>query len=139
MTAYADTSALVKLVLEEAGSEDMHALAAEEPIIAVSVGYVELRAALAMAIRAGRIAEAARSDTIAAAYQVWATVDEVAVDRQLIEDAAGLTDRFSLRAYDAVQLAGLLQSGGPEEVSFACWDDDLRRAASRLGYALMPR
>lgn len=45
---------------------------------------------------------------------------------------------MSLRGYDAVHLAALLQFGGPQEVIFACWDTELRRAAAELGYSLIP-
>jgi len=53
---YADTSALVKVLLEESGSLDMVRLLEQaDGVVSVAISYVELRAALAAAIRDGRV------------------------------------------------------------------------------------
>jgi uncharacterized protein len=46
----------------------------------------------------------------------------------------------ALRAYDAVQLASALavRALDPRCSQFACFDVELRRAASRAGFALLP-
>lgn len=48
--------------------------------------------------------------------------------------------RHGLRAYDAVQLASALavREVDPRCSQFACFDLDLRRAASRAGFLLLP-
>jgi predicted nucleic acid-binding protein len=48
--------------------------------------------------------------------------------------------RQALRAYDAVQLASALavREVDPRCSQFACFDLDLRRAASRAGFLLLP-
>jgi predicted nucleic acid-binding protein len=53
----------------------------------------------------------------------------------VLEEAGGLLDRYPLRAYDAVQLAGckILQSGLGETVTFVCSDHQLLRAAESEG------
>lgn len=70
--------------------------------------------------------------------QVWDEVYEIAVDRPLVHHAAWLAREMRLRAYDAVHLAALIAAGETDEVTFACWDADLRRAAQDLGYSLFP-
>jgi predicted nucleic acid-binding protein len=53
--------------------------------------------------------------------------------------AGDLAESHHLRGYDAVHLAALQRLGSPRRVDrVACWDDDLRRAASAAGYALFP-
>ena len=54
--------------------------------------------------------------------------------------AAREVARHALRAYDAVQLASALavREIDPRCGQFACFDSDLRRAASRAGFVLLP-
>jgi predicted nucleic acid-binding protein len=54
--------------------------------------------------------------------------------------AAQEAARHALRAYDAVQLASALavREVDPRCERFACFDIELRRAASRAGFALLP-
>jgi predicted nucleic acid-binding protein len=54
--------------------------------------------------------------------------------------AAYETARHALRAYDAVQLASALavREVDPRCDRFACFDAELRRAASRAGFLLVP-
>ncbi len=110
-----------------------------EGLACAAIGYVELRAALAAAIRSGRLPSAQRDAALADLERVWAGVSEVALDRDLLAVAGDLTERMSLRGYDAVHLAALMAIGPASVVSLACWDIDLRRAASSLGYALIPQ
>jgi predicted nucleic acid-binding protein len=54
--------------------------------------------------------------------------------------AAREAARHALRAYDAVQLASALavRDLDPRCSQFACFDSELRRAASRAGFLLVP-
>jgi hypothetical protein len=54
--------------------------------------------------------------------------------------AAREAARHALRAYDAVQLASALavREVDPRCSQFACFDSELRRAASRAGFLLLP-
>lgn len=64
----------------------------------------------------------------------------IASARSVLDTAAALTGSLSLRAYDAVQLASAIaaRDAGVEVDAFACYDDDLRAAAGREGFALSP-
>jgi predicted nucleic acid-binding protein len=64
----------------------------------------------------------------------------VAVAGEVLEWAAHLVGSEPLRAYDGVQLASALvaREADPDLVRFACFDRDLRDAAARHGFALIP-
>ena len=139
MTLYGDTSALAKLFLEEQGSPDMRtSVAGTDRVVSVGLIYVQLRAALAAAIRDRRLPSRRRDDTVADLDRFWDTVFTIAADDTLLREAGDLAEQMRLRAYDAVQLAALRTAGDPGEVMFACWDNDLRSAAKQLGYTVMP-
>lgn len=139
MIVYADTSALAKLLLEERGSTEMVAIIRDaERLVSAAIAYVELRAALAAAFRLGRIRPPLRDNFMAVLERLWSNTYEVAVDRALLRQAGNLAEQMRLRAYDAVHLAALCESGEPGDLAFACWDGDLRNAARELGYHLVP-
>jgi predicted nucleic acid-binding protein len=136
---YADTSALFKLLVNEAGSEVIvTALQSADAVASAAIAYVELRAALAAAIRDGRIPGTARDLALAELERLWGGVSPVAIRSPLLQLAGDLAERYRLRGYDAVHLAALLDLGSPGEVSLCCWDTDLRRAAGAIGYTLVP-
>jgi uncharacterized protein len=99
---------------------------------------VELRAAVAAAHRDGRLSETGYRDVKERIEMLWQGTSVVEVDETLMRDAGELAERHRLRAYDAVQLAGLHRVGTQARCVLACWDADLRRAASDMGYALFP-
>ena len=135
---YADASALAKVVLQEDGSSEIRRLVGSgEVIISATVGYAEIRAAVAAAVRDGRL-PARDEEAVSQIDDLWLRVDEIIVDQPLVRRAGDLAERFALRGYDAVHLAALMRVGGPEDIAFACWDSDLRRAANGLGYTLLP-
>ena len=139
MIVYADTSALAKLFLEEDGSGEMRVIAHEaEATATVSVAYVELRAAVAAAIRNGRVRSALRDSLTNELERVWNELAVVAIDSSLLQRAGNLAEQMRLRACDAIHVTALQEWGKPGEITFACWDGDLRDAARSLGYPLFP-
>jgi uncharacterized protein len=130
-----DTSALVKLYLSEDGSERaMTLFAAAEVAIANALAFVEVRAALAAAVRAGRL-EAAASKTAKADLQTLRETFAVIDPGGVLDAAADAAERYGLRAYDAVHLATALAVAA-DDLVFVCWDADLSAAASRAGLAV---
>ena len=139
MILYGDTSALAKLVIDEPGTAEMFsAVNNAELLVSVAIAYVELRAAVAVALRDGRLSSDRRNTAMLFWEDLWQSMSEVPVDRPLLRHAGDLAESMRLRSYDAVHLAALLQCGAPGEVAFACWDTDLRRVAGELGYSLIP-
>ena len=112
MITYVDTSSLLKLIVEEPGS-DRAALIWDtaDALAAASVIVVEGRAALAAAARGGRITAAQHRN---AKRELTALIDDLAlvqVTDELVGRAADLAEAESLRAYDAVHLAAALTVG----------------------------
>lgn len=131
MITYVDTSTLLKLVVEEAGS-DLAAVIWDSADVLASVGLVvvEARAALAAAHRAGRLTA---DQHRAAKREAEALIEElhlVDVGEGLIAAAADLAEADGLRGYDAVHLAGALLI---EAVILTSADGALCEAASGRG------
>jgi hypothetical protein len=128
---YVDTSTLLKLVVEETGS-DVAAVIWESADVLASVGLVvvEARAALAAALRAGRLIELQHREAKNEVATLIGELHLVEVTDDLITAAADLAEAESLRGYDAVHLAGALLVGA-EVLTSA--DDELCDAASGQG------
>lgn len=69
---------------------------------------------------------------------LWRGIYVHAVGDNLLTQAAESARVHSLRAYDAVHLAGALSFAAGEELGFACWDKELREAAVKHSFALIP-
>ena len=68
---------------------------------------------------------------------MWSDVAVQPVSDATIAQAAGFAERHTLRAYDALHLATALATEG-DDLAFASWDNDLRRAAGAEGLRLIP-
>ncbi len=135
---YFDSSAFVKLVVEEDGS-DLAATLWDGCDAAVSsrLAYPEVRAALAAAGRAHRLDSADRRRAEAAWEDYWAAIRTVELTEAVTAHAGELAGRHSLRGADAVHLACLLAVGAAETL-FAVWDHRLRASAQTAGVQLAP-
>jgi hypothetical protein len=69
---------------------------------------------------------------------IWRGIYSHAVTDALLATAAESARTHALRAYDAVHLAGALSFATGEKLDFACWDKELREAARRQAFALIP-
>lgn len=126
-------------MVEEEGSEEARSRLAEAPVAVTSrLTYVELHAALARMKAGRRITSAEERAKLDAFGRLWSQAGVVDIDASVIEEGAHLARKHSLRAYDAVHLASAAVAASAEPVQFACWDDDLRDAASNEGHALLP-
>lgn len=136
--AYFDSSAFVKLLVEEPGSE----LAAQlwdgcDAAVSSRLAYPEVRAALSAAGRAGRLAPAELRRSVAAWEEFWAATRAVELTDAVAMHAGDLAGRYSLRGADAVHLASLLAIGA-DGVLLAVWDQRLRVGAAAAGVHLVP-
>jgi predicted nucleic acid-binding protein len=142
MNLYADTSALVKKYVKEAGSEQVIAYFASYTIIGTAaLTQAEMAAAMAKAVRLGWVNEA----EIMVAWQDflshWPAYTRLPVSTGILERAASLVWRHGLRAYDSVHLASALvwKEVMGDEVLFACFDKNLLRAAHQEGLEVWPK
>ncbi len=136
---YFDSSAFVKLLVEEDGSE----LAADlwdgcDAAVSSPLAYPEVCAALAAAARAGRLVPADVVRTGRAWDGLWAATRPVELTQQVTARAGELAGRYSLRGADAVHLASLL-AVGTDQTLFAVWDVRLGAGALAAGARVVPQ
>ena len=144
MFLYLDSSALVKLYIDEPHSEEVAHMMDETLAIGTSaISRVEVGAALARAARGNRLdAEAVRGAREQFAED-WPDLSKVPVTESLLTHAENLAWKHGLRAYDAVQLAAALVCEDTitkldERVLFGCFDDELTAAADQEGLRTWP-
>ena len=120
ITAYADSSALVKLAVAEAESAAVRRFLGQFDEVATSrVGIVETRRAIA---RAGADA--------AAALEILRVVNSVELDVAIAESAAAIGP-IRLRSLDAIHLASALRLYAVD--AFVTYDERLAAAARAAG------
>jgi predicted nucleic acid-binding protein len=109
MIAYLDTSAVVKLYVEEAGAPTVRRVVQDATQVGTSrVTYAEARAAFARRARERGFAPAAYKALLRSFEQEWETYVRLDVTEPLVKLAGDLAERHALRAYDAIQLASAL-------------------------------
>lgn len=141
---YLETSALVKLYVQEPGTDVLVRLAsrtANHQFAVNALSQVELRSAIRKRERMRDI-DAQTASSVLARFErhlqskyVCQIVTDVVLDA-----ASALIDRHALRAYDSVQLAGCLalrQSSAFTPPTFVCADKDLLEAAASEGLQVL--
>jgi len=138
MILYLETSRLVKLYFEEAGSEKAASLVEGAEFTATSiVSYVEARAAFARKLRDGGLAESGHRMAKAALDADWERFIVLPAATDIIREAGRLAEKHGLRGFDALHLASALSldTGEGERLSvvFASADAKLNAAARLEG------
>ena len=141
MILYLDTSALVKLFVEETHSDRVRqAVSAGQLTVTHAIAYVEACAAFA------RAAYAHGDETLFPAlrknldiqWKAWEILDATEL---LIRRAADLAGRHRLRGYDSLHLAAAEAAfgafHGEMPFHFAVFDDQLSDAAKQAGIPLL--
>ena len=131
MILFLDTSALVKLYVEEVHSAAVREWVDEAEVVAVCrVAYPEAVSALNRRMRAGDIARKAYGAASRALRRDWERL--AVVDFREIE-AGRLAAKYGLRGFDAIHLSSALTvasaPAGPD-VLFSSFDAALNRAAA---------
>jgi predicted nucleic acid-binding protein len=135
---YFDSSALVKLVIDEPGTR----LAAElwdgcDAALASRLAYPEVRAALAAIARNHDLAKDKLPVVEDAWEEYWAAVRPVELTAAVAGHAGDLARQHGLRGGDAVHLASALAIGDPDLV-VAAWDRRLHAGARAAGTLVAP-
>ena len=138
MMAYFDSSALVKLVIDEAGSDDAAALwDAADVVLASRVASPEVRAALAAAHRGRRLTD----EQLVDANRLWAefsgALRVVELTAEIARQAGDLAEEHALGGVDAIHLASALLLAGHRPV-VATWDSRLHAAVRALDVMTLP-
>ena len=130
---------MIKLLAPETGSAEARAAYLEaSSFLCASIGYVEATSALARMRKGGRITIGQLREKQAELERIWRSVSVHSTNEALIDLAARIAQEDALRAYDAVHLAAAVSFAQREPLEFACWDRELRAAAKRRGFALVP-
>jgi uncharacterized protein len=133
--AYFDTSAFLKLVIAEPGSEQVIELwTSADQVVSSPLLYPESRAALAMAHRLGRLSPAEASAARTEFEALFADLALVNATVDLLRRAGDLAEIHALRGYDALHLASIEAIGDPETVMVTA-DHELKAAAADQGLA----
>jgi predicted nucleic acid-binding protein len=133
---FTDTSALLKLYVDEPGSAEMARAAADAAVIAVCrITWVEMMSAFARRAREQPSARDALAQASGRFTTDWPQLLTVEVTQPLMLLAGDYAEAFALRAYDSVQLAALqtLRVQAADVPRFACFDTRLVKAAQVLG------
>ncbi|MGH7268690.1 MAG: type II toxin-antitoxin system VapC family toxin [Candidatus Rokuibacteriota bacterium] len=141
MRIYLDTSVLVKLYVEEPGSDAIRRAVQEASLVATSaIAYVEARAAFVRRRHEGELAAGGYRRIVEAFDEDWERYVVVSITDSLIRAGARMAETHRLRAYDAVHLASAasLHERLAEAWAFASWDEKLERAARREGLSPLP-
>jgi uncharacterized protein len=136
--AYFDSSALVKLLVAEEGTD----LAADlwdncDAALSSRLAYPEVRAALAAASRNHDLAISDLDTAEQAWEQYWAAVRPVELTAAVERHAGQLARTFALRGADAVHLASALALADPDLI-IAVWDRPLHAGATRAQLQVTP-
>ncbi len=141
---YLETSALVKLYVREPGTERLLSLAdrsSENRLAILALAQVELRSAIRRRERNGEIPAVAAAQLLEVFKRhVESRFITQTVTDYVLDIASMLLDRYPLRAYDAVQLAGyiaLKSSAGADVPTFVCSDQELLSAAVQEGIPIL--
>ncbi len=133
---YFDTSAILKLYLDEEGSEYVHRLIAEsddDTFIVSTLTILESRSAIRRRQREGSVSEENAAYAIARIKEhTGERILALPISQETMDEAARLVDRHTLRSLDALQLAACLlaHNGRYHPIAdFVCADRRLFNAA----------
>ncbi len=135
---YFDSSALVKLLVDEAGTE----LASDlwdgcDAALSSRLAYPEVRAALGASARSSDLTRGELRDAEAAWEEFWASIRPVELTSTVEHKAGQLAVERALRGADAVHLASALTVGDADLV-VAVWDRRLHAGARAEHLAVAP-
>ena len=141
MILYLDTSALVKLFVEEERSDLVRQAVSERQLMVThAIAYAEACATFAR-VAYDRGKEALYSDLRRNLDVQWAAWEVLSVTEALVRRAADLAGRYRLRGYDSLHLAAAESVfeifRGRAPFHFAVFDSQLSTAAQQLGMPLL--
>lgn len=140
MRLYLDTSALVKLYVDEEGSPLLRSAVDRAALVATSaIAYVEARAAFVRRRHEGGLSTGDYRRIVRDLDTDWDRYLVVEMTDSLIREGARLAEAYRIRAYDAVHLASAVTLYGrlAQIVVFASWDFEQEKAAKAEGLDLL--
>ena len=143
MILYLDTSALVKLYVQEVGSADVNDWLKDADAAATSwVAYAEARAAFARGLREGITGREHHAERVGQFNRDWDALIRVELTPPVARNAGDLAEVYGLRGFDSIHLASALwlrDKVNPAPVAFAAFDRRLLAAAEGAGFERLSR
>lgn len=143
MICYLDSSAMVKLYVEENGSDLAKKCVQDSLLVATSkVAYAEVMAAFARAWREEILGQREYKDAVANFKEDWPEFFALDVSNAVLQRVDDVIDRYNLRGFDALHLASALvlsRRNEGEEIWAACWDSRLWDSFRQEGFLLIPK
>lgn len=140
MITYLDTSSLVKIYVDEAGSSRIKEFVNSASVVSTSkVAYAEARAAFARKHKEGGISRNALRKIVEDLNRDWESYFVIEVTDGLIRSSGDLAEKYLLRGFDSIHLASAvtLKVKLGKEVYFSSNDSKLNRAAEKEGFVVL--
>ena len=131
MITYVDTSTLIKLIVDEPGSDAATLVwQTSDTLTTVRLTLVEAHATLVAAARTKRLTPSQHRAALVELDGLWASLAIVEVTSDVVDRACRLAESQALRGYDAVHLAAAVETRADVLTSA---DSRLCAAAAELG------
>ena len=140
MIVYIDTSDLVKLYVDEIGSDAIKEIVRKAAIISTSkVAYAEARSAFARKQRDDGFSAKVLRKIVEDLNREWENYFLIEVTDGLIRSAGDIAEKHLLRGFDSIHLASAvnLKNKIGSEVYFSSNDEKLNQAAEKEGIIIL--
>ncbi|MBM4065149.1 MAG: type II toxin-antitoxin system VapC family toxin [Planctomycetes bacterium] len=140
MIVYLDTSDLVKLYVEEIGSEKIKGIILDATVVSTSkVAYAEARSAFARKQKEGGFSIARLRKMVEDFNRDWESYFLIEITDGLIKIAGDIAEKHLLRGFDSIHLASavILKCKIKSEVYFSSNDAKLNQAARKEGIVVL--
>lgn len=138
MILYLDTSSIVKLYIEETGTDAVRRWAEEAEVLAACrVAYPELISALNRRFRNGDMSRKEFRLLADGFSKEWADFAVIDFDEM---EAGRLAEKYGLRGFDAIHLSALKLlkiRDNNIDLAFSSFDKELNRAATSEGFMVL--
>lgn len=140
MILYLDTSALLKLYVQEDHTDYVRSLVGRAEAVTTSVvAYPEARAALVRAADERRLDPRTHASRVALLNADWNSYVVIGLTGLVAQLAGELAEKHRLRGFDAVHLASAISTPSEDSVTFLAFDERLTAAAGAEGLSLPGR
>jgi predicted nucleic acid-binding protein len=141
MILYLDTSALVKRYFRESYSDDViFRWKSAAQIVTSFVAYAETMASMYRKKREAALANTLIRKIVDSFQKDWESFIRVEVNNELNGYIDRVVKAYPLRGFDAIHLASamVIHEKFPENFVFACFDEEIVRAAQSEGFETFP-
>ncbi|MBM4339764.1 MAG: type II toxin-antitoxin system VapC family toxin [Deltaproteobacteria bacterium] len=140
MIVYLDTSSLVKLYVEEVGSEEIRNIAQKAAVISTSkVAYAEARSAFARKQKEDGFPLNLLRGVVSDFNRDWDSYYLIEVTDGLIRVAGDIAEKYLLRGFDSIHLASAihLKNRIRIDIYFSSHDAKLNQSAEKEGVIVL--